>query len=126
ALRYRSTDTTQGNGRLFGNSSTAKPGILHSSGSGVRNSESFITGTAGLINFAPDFAANPFAFTADGLWHYTITVLDRNTSTFRYYVDDHLIMSKPFGALGSVDFSNLLIGANSFGGANTFFSARET
>ena len=122
ALRYRSTDTSQQNGRLFGNGG-GTPGIFHNAGSGARNSGSYVYTAAVSIASDPEGASDPFAFTADGLWHWTIAVLDRNTSTFSYYVDAHLIVSKPFGLLGSVNFTDILIGANSW---DTNYAARLT
>ncbi|MGQ0635051.1 MAG: LamG-like jellyroll fold domain-containing protein [Planctomycetaceae bacterium] len=127
ALRYLSTDTGTSNGRLFGNAgSLGSTGILHSYFGGTNNSDSHVVGAAGTVSSRPESDADPLAFTRDGLWHWTFTVFDRATSTFDYYVDDNLIVSKSFGSLGSVSLTNLLIGANSFGGVNTWFSARQT
>src|SRR5262249_48151742 len=123
-LRYRTTDTSRQNGRLFGNGgAVGAQGVLHNAGSGAVNSESYAFGTARVVGSQPESEADPLALAADGNWHWAGTGMDRATNTFSYYVDHHLVASKPIGQIGSVSFANLLIGANS---SDTNYAARLT
>jgi hypothetical protein len=125
AIRYLTTDTSQHNGRMFGNWGP-DGGMFHNSTSGAPNSETGVRGTLGVCSSSAESLANSHAFTADGQWHWTITVVDRENGIFRYQVDDHLIVSKSLGTIGTVSFANILIGAQSDVVPFAWYSARAT
>lgn len=107
AILYRSTDTSLGNGRLFGHASSLL--YVYNAG-GVPGSYVQIRDATGELGTIPEALNDPRTYTTDGQWHWGITVFDRSAKELRYYVDTNLVATRPFSTFGPVLFSDLSIG----------------
>jgi len=109
-ILYRSTDTDQVNGRLFGH----KPYLVMDYNAG-RNVQAYAhVGDAENTYLVADEADNdPNAVTTDGKYHSQILVLDRENKIAKQYVDNFLIDTAQTDSLGSLNLDSLVLGATS-------------
>jgi hypothetical protein len=124
AIEMRSTDTSQNNGRLFGNNFSSagivldyNEGITAKSGMGVRDTNGFFPGV-----FGP--TAGPEAIVTDGKWHWMVLVVDRAANQMRGYIDLNSEQVDITG-LAATSFTGLLIGSGNDSGVTTY-AARLT
>ncbi len=113
ALRIRSTDTNQINGRLFGNAAPVGSGsgiVLDYNAGGVPEAYHSVQGTYAVLSSA-DVAGDPRAYVTDGNWHWIAVVVDRSNNLTLQYVDGSLVSSESLGAeIGFISMSDLAIG----------------
>lgn len=125
-MKFKSTDTSQLNGRLFGNGGSSANGLIVINYNDVDTAEATaaIRGSTGtLLLFELEARGNPDALVTDGDWHWVTLTLDRVGSVAQYFVDEVLIDSQSFTNLGSVSLNDLSLGAVFF---TPQFSARAT
>lgn len=104
AIKYRTTDAAQTNGRLFGNwTYTATASVVHDYNVGVdpRALDS-AEGTSGTV-------AGWTTTVTDGNWHWIATVVDQARGEYRQYVDKTFAQITPMN-IGTTSFDNLYIG----------------
>ncbi len=128
ALRLRSTDTAQTNGRVFGNHSNI-PGVIFNYNRGASPNAGIsvnFNGGSGLPIFF-DTTSGPESRVTDGNCHWMILVVDRSSQTVRAYIDG-LMQQQAAPSLGAVPLSQLRIGGSVSSGisSGTFFGARLT
>ncbi len=110
AILYRSIDTDQVNGRLFGGGASSQLAYVYNA-TNVDEAYTRIDDVNGqLVTSREDVIGDPNAYTTDGNWHWGIGVLDRNAGVFRQYVDLHLVAEVSFTNLANIDIHNLTIG----------------
>ncbi len=124
AVKYKSSDASGNNGRLWGNT-WAGSGLVMNINTATRPAPNGLVTTDGA-NYAlfGSFAADGTPNTADGQWHRLVVTVDRNASVSTVYVDNNVMSSSPFGFTmsGSVSFANFALGALGVttGGENHF------
>lgn len=110
AIRFSTTDTSQQNGRLFGNHFSV-PGVgIGYNRAATANASAYARGTGGSAGFF-DLAAGPEGYVADGQWHWIVLVLDRDASQGRAYIDAASEV-QAIGSLGSASLADLRIGSS--------------
>jgi hypothetical protein len=127
AIRFNSTDTTQQNGRLFGNNFTSAGFTMDYNRFLGANAEINVRDNGTTAAHFFDTSAGSEAHVTDGGWHWMVLVVDRSDSQARGYIDQAMQLRDVTG-LGSVSFANLRIGASSDAGNPTGgdFGARLT
>lgn len=109
AILMRSIDTSQNNGRLFGNNFSA-PGVgfgynrEFSANAGIFMREA----TNGAYLF--DNNAGPEGFVVDGQWHWLVLVVDRGAQVATAWIDGNF-QSQSITGFGPVSLSGLRLGA---------------
>ncbi len=128
AIRMRSIDTSQINGRLFGNNfSAAGMGFgynrEHSSNAGIFLRDTAVNGPSFFDN-----TAGSEGFVVDGNWHWMVLVVDRSAQIATAWIDGNS-QSQSIAGLGATSFANLRLGAlddihsptgDAFGARNTW------
>jgi hypothetical protein len=119
AIRYRSTDNSQENGRLWGNrfvSYTYNAGRTPYAYCGVViEDRTYHVGEPPLDRQK--------AITTDGLWHWHVLVFDRDALTLSQYIDGVLTGKNRVMKVGRIPFDNLVLGATK---PNDTYGARAT
>lgn len=112
AIKYKSTDTSQNNGRLLGNRTAAgKKGFNLTYNDGLlANGYATIAGSTAEISTQVESNATPNGNTTDGEFHWVIATVDRATDSFNFYVDAHKITTKVITGIGSIDFDDISLG----------------
>jgi hypothetical protein len=128
-IRYKSTDTSQNDGRLFGGRNASGVGFVFDYNAGA-TPEAFgaLYGTNATVDYGhPSGNPDPLAVTTDGFWHWAVVVLDRSAQSMDYYVDTQLVQSQTYTQLGALSFADLAVGRfNGAIGTDTDFGARLT
>jgi hypothetical protein len=110
AIRFSTTDTSQNNGRLFGNHFTV-PGLgIGYNRAATANAGILAYGAGGSVAFF-DATAGPEGFVADGQWHWIALVLDRAAAEGRAYIDGASQVQSIAG-IGSTPLADLRIGSS--------------
>lgn len=125
AIRMRSLDTAQVNGRLFGNNFSQSGVGIGYNREATANAGIFVRdNTTGAFFF--DTAAGPEGLVTDGDWHWMGMVVDRTNNMAYAFIDD-VVNSQGIGGMGSISLSNLRIGSltnpSAFGDS---FGAKDT
>lgn len=125
AVRMRSLDTSQVNGRLFGNNFSQSGVGIGYNREATANAGIFVRdNTTGAFFF--DTAAGPEGLVTDGDWHWMGMVVDRTNNMAYAFIDD-VVNSQGIAGLGSISLSDLRIGSltnpSAFGDS---FGAKDT
>lgn len=112
AIKYKSIDTAQNNGRLLGNrTAVGKKGFELAYNDGLlANGYASVVGSTGDISTQVESNATPNGNTTDGEFHWVIATVDRATDSFNFYVDAHHITTKVITGIGSIDFDDISLG----------------
>lgn len=125
-MKFKSTDTTQSNGRLFGNGGNPANGLIvinYNAGATAETTAAIAGSNGTFVVFEVETRGNPDALVTDGEWHWVTLTVDRVNNVAQYFVDEVLIGAKSFTNLGSVSLKDMSIGTVFF---TPQFGARET
>ena len=127
AIHYKSSDTSQNNGRLFGKHSPTDGrsgwGLDYNAGATSCAYAALYVGTnysvvpPGYVNCSNTIP------TTDGVYHWQILCVDRIACVATHYVDVSHVDSTQVASTGLVDFSGITLGAT---GASDPYAARDT
>ncbi len=117
AIKYKSTDSSGYNGRLFGNT-WVNNGLCLNINSPTRPAPNgcLVNGSNYALygNFNPD--GTPV--TTDGQWHRAVLSVHRDMQTAAFYIDGNPVSASAFDFFHNTSFANLAIGANGGSGYN--------
>jgi len=118
AILYKSTDTVQQNGRLFGNGGPFYPNTgICMDYNAIAHPQAYSSVSDGIYRYsvAEYSDSNPDAITTDGQFHWQTLILDRDNKLIKQYIDNNLIETTPINSLSSIRFDGLVLGATEIG-----------
>jgi len=121
---YKTTDSAQLNGRLFGNAGDSiTDGIIMDYNATGRSFASSAVRSGGVLTSVALTASATSAVVTDGAIHCEALIVDRTNGLLQQYVDAQLIDSVSIAGIGAIPMSGLVLGATI---ANDNFGARLT
>lgn len=108
AILMKTLDTSQQNGRLFGNTFVDSGLGIGYNRAATANAGLFVRDTNSSVGFF-DLASGPEGFVADGSWHWLGMSVDR-TNNMAYGFIDQTIVSQSIAGLGAISLDDMRIG----------------
>jgi len=123
-LCYKTNDANQQNGRLFGNGSITRKGVIMDYNSGAQSwaysAVEDINGNSFIVAIDNPNNTNPIV--TDGYFHCEALILNRNSNTLSQFIDGILVGSV-ITNIGNVPMDSLVLGAAAI---NDRYGARDT
>lgn len=132
AIRYKSTNSSQSNGRLFGNLSPNQrtAGIAIDYSAAVTSCAfsaiifgNYFTNVIDIPTGSAYSCTTNTIPTTDGAYHWQVLCVDRVAGVATQYIDVSYFGSSPISSIGTIDFDGLCLGAT---GPRDYYAATQT